>query len=203
MADPAARHWSVDEFFAWQERQQARYELVDGFPLEMLSGARQSHDMIVVNILASLRGQLRGSGRRPFTADGSVETRPGQIRRPDIGVDCGKPNPDALVAGNPRLVAEVLSPTTRDFDTFGKLGEYQGVASLEWILLIEPNAPQVTAWRRDGEFWTESVHEGLAASLEMASIGVTLSLESIYEELTFPAAPRLVFDSRRTPGVEN
>lgn len=201
MADPATRHWSVTEFFDWQARQPKRYELVDGLPLEMMGGARNVHDLIVVNVLASLRTQLRASGCRPFTADGSVETKPGQIRRPDIGVDCGKWNPDAMVADAPKLVAEVLSPTTRDFDTFRKLDEYKGIAGLGWILLIEPNAPQVTAWRRDSDCsWVESVHEGIEARLDIEGLGIALPLAAIYEEISFPATPRLVSDLRRTPG---
>ena len=199
MADAAPRHWSVSEFFDWQARQTKRYELVDGFPLEMMGGARNAHDLIVVNVLASLRTQLRGTGCRPFTADGAVETQPGQIRRPDIGVDCGKWEPDAMKAGAPKLVAEVLSPTTRDFDTFRKLEEYKGIASLEWILLIEPNAPQVTVWRRDADGWSESLFEGLKAQVEMAEAGLSLPLAAIYEEVTFPVLPKLVSDSRSAP----
>jgi Uma2 family endonuclease len=140
MTEAAPRRWTSAEFFAWQETQPERYELVDGFPVRMMAGARNVHDDIVVNILAELRNQLRGSACRPFTGDGSIETKPGQIRRPDIGVDCGPRDPNATKAASPRVVAEVLSPTTRDFDTIGKLEEYKLVESLERILVIEPNA---------------------------------------------------------------
>ena len=95
MTDAAPRRWTVEEFFAWQEGQSERYELVDGFPMRMMAGAKNVHDDIVVNVLAELRNQLRGGGCRPFTSDGSVETKPGQIRRPDVGVDCGRGDPDA------------------------------------------------------------------------------------------------------------
>jgi Uma2 family endonuclease len=124
MTAAAPRRWTVEEFFAWQERQPERYELVDGFPVRMMAGAKNVHDDIVVNVLAELRNQLRGGGCRPFTSDGSVETKPGQIRRPDIGVDSGRRDPHATKATSPRVVVEVLSPTTRDFDTIGKLEEY-------------------------------------------------------------------------------
>nr|WP_294547473.1 Uma2 family endonuclease [uncultured Rhodopila sp.] len=104
MADPAAKPWTVEQFFEWQSAQTERYELVDGFPVRMMTGARNVHDDIVVNLLAELRGQLRGSGCRPFTGDSSVETLPGQIRRPDVGVDRGRRDPDAFKAALPRLV---------------------------------------------------------------------------------------------------
>jgi Uma2 family endonuclease len=114
----------LTESFEWQTRQKERYELVAGFPVRMMAGARNVHDDIVVNLLAELRGQLRGSGCRPFTGDGTIETLPGQIRPPDLGVDCGPRDPEGLKATLPRIVAEMLSPSTRDFDTFEKLAEY-------------------------------------------------------------------------------
>jgi Uma2 family endonuclease len=67
MTDAAPRRWTVEEFFAWQERQPERYELVDGFPIRMMAGAKNLHDDIVVNVLTDLRNQLRGGDRRPFT----------------------------------------------------------------------------------------------------------------------------------------
>ena len=70
MTEAAPRRWTVEEFFAWQERQPERYELVDGFPARMMAGAKNVHDDIVVNVLAELRSQLRGGGCRPFTSDG-------------------------------------------------------------------------------------------------------------------------------------
>lgn len=137
MSEPAPRRWTVEEFFAWQEKQAERFELVDGFPVRMMAGARNVHDDIVVNLIGELRDQLRGSGCRPFTGAGSVETKPGQIRRLDVGVDCGRRDPNGTKAVSPRLVVEVLSPGTRDFDTFDKLDDTR--ASRAWITFSSSN----------------------------------------------------------------
>jgi Uma2 family endonuclease len=199
MTETAHRRLTIDEFFAWQEKQSDPYELVDGFPLRMMAGAKNVHDDIVVNVLAELRNQLRGSGCRPFTSDGSVETKPGQIRRPDIGVDCGRRDPNAMKADSPRVVVEVLSPTTRDFDTIGKLVEYQTIDSLEHILVIEPNAPEVIVWVRGADrSWRKSFRAGLDQEVDMPGIGVTLSLAEIYDGVEFPVRPRLVADEGQT-----
>ena len=106
MTEPAPQGWTVDEFFAWQDKQAERYELVDGFPVRMMAGAKNVHDDIVVNVLTDLRNQLRGSDCRPFTGDGSVETKPGQIRRPDVGVDCGRRDPNGTMANSPCTQAD-------------------------------------------------------------------------------------------------
>ncbi len=194
MSDPALRRWTVEQFFEWQARQTERYELVDGFPVHMMAGARNVHDDIVVNLLAELRGQLRGTGCRPFTSDGSIETLPGQIRRPDIGVDCGRRDPNGVKDALPRMVAEVLSPTTRDFDSYDKRAEYELVDSLDYIMLIDPNVAYVDVWsRRTDRVWTHQVAEGLENTVRMPAIGVTLALAEIHEGVEFPPpGPRLV-----------
>ena len=204
MTDAAApRQWTIEEFFAWQEKQPERYELVDGFPVRMMAGAKNVHDDIVVNVLAELRNQLRGTGCRPFTGDGSIETKPGQIRRPDVGVDCGRRDPNATKATSPRVVAEVLSPTTRDFDTIGKLEEYKLVDSLERIVVIEPNAPEVIIWVRGPDRnWKKGIARGIDQKLDMPEIGVTLSLAEIYDGVEFPTRPRLVPEEDAPPAPE-
>jgi Uma2 family endonuclease len=193
MSDPAPKPWTVDQFFAWQERQTERYELVSGFPVRMMAGARNVHDDIVVNLLAELRGQLRGTGCRPFTGDGSIETLPGQIRRPDAGVDCRLRDPSGLKAALPRMVAEVLSPSTRDFDAFEKVAEYKQVESLDYIMVVEPNAPEVVVWSRNpSRAWTRQVIEGIGLAVDMPAIGVALPLAEIYDGVEFPSRLRLV-----------
>ena len=191
MAEPASRAWTVEQFFAWQERQPDRYEFVGGWPLKMMTGTRNVHDDIVVNLLADLRLQLRGRPCRPFTADGSVETLPGQIRRPDLGVDCGARAPNPFKAAAPRLGVEVLSPGTRDFDTFEKLAEYKSVESLDHIVFVEPDAAVVVHWSRTAEHgWRREDDLGLDARIEIGGLHLTLALREIYDGVTFPAPRR-------------
>ncbi|MGX7705056.1 Uma2 family endonuclease [Methylobacterium sp. Gmos1] len=193
MSEPAPRRWSVQEFFAWQERQDERYELVGGVPVCMMAGARNVHDDIVVNLVAEFRTRLRGTPCRPFTGDGSVETLPGQIRRPDLGVDCGTRDPNGLVAAEPRLIVEVLSPSTRDFDAFDKLEEYKSVGSLAVILLVEPNAPEIALWRRDADgAWHRRLVAGLDQTIDLPELGTSVALADIYDGVVFPPRPRLV-----------
>jgi Uma2 family endonuclease len=116
MGETAIRRMTAAQFFDWDPGDDARYELVDGVPV-MMTGARRRHDQIVVNGVGELGAKLRGHRCRPFTADTAVRIPNGNIRRPDAGVDCGRFDDDAVHADQPRLVIEVLSPSTRQFDT--------------------------------------------------------------------------------------
>jgi Uma2 family endonuclease len=193
MLDKAQRRMTPEEFFAWQEPMDEKYELVDGYPVKMMTGASRRHDQIVFNIISSLGSQLRGTTCRGFTGDTAVKTLPQTRRRPDVGIECGRMEDDAFEAGEVRLVIEVLSPSTREFNHYGKLEEYKSVPSMLHVLLVEPNAPQVGVWSRAQEnSWSYSMFEGLDAIISLESPPIRLVLSDLYADLTFRSAPKLV-----------
>lgn len=127
MSETIRARMTTEEFFAWQQGQDRNYELVDGIPvmpLKSMTGATDRHDRITVNAIVALGTKLRGKPCRPKTSDTSVLTWRG-TRRPDVQVECGKPDPRSMAADDPRLVIEILSPSTMRYDRFQKLAEYQ------------------------------------------------------------------------------
>ena len=190
MLDRRPEPMSVAAFFAWQEAQAERYELVDGVPVRMMAGARNVHDDIVVNLVATLRTQLRGSGCRVFTRDGAIIAGPDQVRRPDVGVACGARDPDRAWAADPRLVIEVMASRVSDDDAFRKLDVYQRTAGIVDVLLIEPNVPAVLLWTRDAAGgWIMGGVDGLDASIRLTSIDLVLPLAAIFDGVIFPERP--------------
>ena len=143
----AIHRMDPEEFLDWCQYQDDRYELVSGVPVAM-AGAQRRHDQIVVNAMLAIGPRLRGGPCRPFTADTGVRIPSGNIRRPDLGVDCGQFLDTALTADRPILVMEVLSPSTRTFDLVIKLDEYKSIETLRHVLLIDPDQPQVIHWSR-------------------------------------------------------
>ena len=86
----------------------------------------------------------------------------------------------------------MLSLTTRDADAFKKLAEYKQVENLIYVLLVEPNAPEVVLWARDADrTWQKRSVDGLGEEMDLPEIGVTLALADLYYGVAFPARPRL------------
>jgi Uma2 family endonuclease len=83
---------TVEQFFAWQEGQAERYELVNGQPLRMMAGAKNVHDDIFVNLVGELREQVRGGGCRPLAS----RPVPARFVVRDVGVDCGPRDPNGI-----------------------------------------------------------------------------------------------------------
>ena len=139
-----------EQFFAWVSGQEERYELVDG-EVFMMAGAGRRHDRIVVNLTTAIHSQIRGGPCQTFTGDTYIATNASTRRMPDLGVDCGNPDDDSLMADKPSLVVEVLSPTTGGFDVTVKLAEYQSLPSLNYILFVDTDSPNVHLYSRDDD----------------------------------------------------
>ena len=190
MAETLQKKMTVEAFFDWQLKQDRNYELVDGVPVmtvKAMTGAGDQHDRITVNAIGTLFQQLRGKSCRPKTSDTSVLTSRG-TRRPDITIECGSPKPRDMAADEPRVVIEVLSPSTMRFDRFQKLAEYQQHPRIRVILLIDSEAPQVTIWRRNSERWATEELEGLGAVVELPEIDAKLPLAELYLGIEFETA---------------
>ncbi|MCJ2096156.1 Uma2 family endonuclease [Methylobacterium sp. J-072] len=188
MAEPATRRMNAEEFFAWQLGQDGLYELVDGVPvphIKMMTGASTQHDQVTVNIIATLHQQLRGSGCRPTTDDIALRTSIATLRRPDITVECGERVRDIYESRAPRLVVEVLSPSTSSVDRFRKLDEYRRHPTLRGILLVETRFPSVLLYRRVEDAWLAETYEALTDIIDLPEIGARLALSDIYEAVAF------------------
>ena len=176
---------TVEEFFAWQQDQEDRYELVDGIPVKMMAGASNFHDAIVTNIIAALVGKLRGGPCRTMTADTAVRTRIRGLRRPDVTVNCAPLKPDAYEAAEPRMVVEVLSPSNTGVQWYRKLEEYRRRQGLRYILLVDARVVQATLFTRSDTDWEPTDADGLEGVFDLPEIGCELTMREIYDGLSF------------------
>lgn len=171
-----------EAFFEFVQTRDEKWELVDGEPT-MMAGANQRHQDIAANTLTSLHVQLRGRTCRATAADTGVATADGTIRYPDVVVDCGRRDDQSMRATTPTLVIEVLSPSTRSFDSHRKVAEYKSHPDIAYILLIDSRNAGALLHHRDGEGWSELMHDGLDDVIDFPEIGATLALSDIYDGL--------------------
>ena len=185
MSDVAHRRMSVEEFLDWQSRQDRNYELVDGIPilpLKSMTGATQRHDRVTVNIMGQLYNTLRKGPCRPSTDDIALVTKKRNVRRPDITVQCAEADPKGMTSVEPRVVIEVLSPSTMNYDRVRKLDEYKGVPEVQAILLVDTETVRITIHLRSGDVgWTDREYVGLDAVIDLPMIGAALALADVYE----------------------
>ena len=183
---------SATAFLTWASAQEERFELVDGRIVRMMTGAKQSHNVAAMNVAAALLPQARRSGCRTTASDTAVRTSPGGIRYPDVVVDCGPMERDALEASRPVLIVEVASPGTTEIDATDKLDEYQARGDIRLILFVDPDVVSVKLYRQDHEgLWQVEKYDSLDQSIELPEVGAVLALGDIYATLDPELRPPL------------
>ena len=185
MATAAKRLLTVEEFLEIEfdlEEDIARVELDNG-TIRMMAGGTLAHGRVQTNLLGTLFERLKGSPCRPYGSDVGIRTHDLSLRYPDVSVICGREGPenDSLQQfSDPKLVVEVLSPTTRRKDETTKLHEYQAMASLGAILYVDPENETVRLLtRRDRGGWHDfSLEKG--SDVTVPALGVTLTWAEIF-----------------------
>ena len=153
---------------------------LDNGTIRMMTGGLRDHARVQANILVALGGRLRGSGCRPDGSDIAILTHDAAVRYPDVTVDCGGPGDlgsDRYLSA-PRIVFEVLSPSTRTIDLGLKKAEYQALASLQAIVFVDPDAELVIVSERSERGWFDSLPE--RRDIVLPALNLTLPHEEIF-----------------------
>lgn len=182
MAEQSSNLWSERQFFDFLTSQDEKWEFVDGQPV-MMAGANQRHQDIAANILASLRTQLRGTKCRPTAANTGVASSGGNVRFPDVVVDCGPRDDQAMMATVPMLVIEVLSPSRRSIDSHLMVEEYKCHPRIMYVLLIDTDQAAALLHLRDEDGWVSNLCDDIKGVIDFPGIGASLAMADIYEGL--------------------
>jgi Uma2 family endonuclease len=168
---------TLNEFLAWEDRQELRYEF-DGFQPVAMTGGTRAHAAIQANLIISLGTRLRGKPCRPYGSDLKIAVA-GRIRYPDAFVVCTPGQNDARVVTDPVVVFEILSDSTAREDLFAKNAEYRATPSILRYVVLEQTKAAAVAFSRKGEDWVSEIvtDDGV---LRMPEIGIELPLAELY-----------------------
>ncbi len=175
---------TTEEYLKFEQDGDIRHEFVAG-QIYAMAGASEAHNLIAGNIFALLRPHLRGGSCRSFVADMKIkiETQQADIfYYPDLLVTCEPSDNQKYFKTRPNLIVEILSDSTETTDKREKRLNYQTIASLQEYVLVSQAEIKVEVYRRDNNNWTIETL-GKDDSLNLDSVGLTLTMADIYEDI--------------------
>jgi len=178
------QHFTASDYLTWEETQVQKHEFVAGEVFAM-TGARQDHVVVSLNIASALKQRLRGKPCRPYIADLKLKVEAADaFFYPDVMVSC---HPGDLgnqqFISNPSLIVEVLSDSTAAYDRGGKFAAYRQLVSLNEYLIVDIDARRVECFRRtpDNE-WL--LHDYIGeVDCQLHSLSISLPLAEIFEDI--------------------
>jgi Uma2 family endonuclease len=190
----------VWEYLTLERAGDERHEYLDGQTYS-IPGESPQHSTICMNISAILQTQVLDKPWLTLLKDMKVRSGPrpemtrsakGLYSYPDLLVVCGEPQfhdecRDIIL--NPRVIIEVLSPATEAFDRGQKFIQYRTwLPALTDYILVSQSRPLIEQFTGNaGGAWTIGpAVSDLTACLEVSSIGCSLPLSRVYDQVAFP-----------------
>lgn len=181
-----------EEYLELERKAEFKSEYYAGEMFAM-SGGTGDHALIIGNLVREIGTQLKGRPCRVSPTELRVRVSPtGLYTYPDVIVVCGPPEyaderRDTLL--NPKVLIEVLSDSTRDYDRGRKFQHYRSLASLAEYVTVEQTEPHVEHYVRQPENrWLLTEFAELSQSIRLESIDCTLPLSEIYDKIDWAAA---------------
>jgi Uma2 family endonuclease len=173
---------SVEDYLDLEINATERHEYVAGeiFAMPRVSAA---HNLIVLNVCNAFRNHLHGGPWKIFAVEFKVRlniNRDEFLYYPDVMVASGNEGLEKYFLRDPKVIVEVLSPSTEGTDRREKFMNYRRIPTLEEYILIAQDTPEVTIHRRSTE-WKPTVLTALEAIGEIQSLELSLPLAQVYD----------------------
>ena len=190
VASKSDTYVSPEDYLAGEKVSPIKHEYKQG-EIYAMAGAKKAHVIISGNAFALLRNHLRGSGCMPYMADVKVRIEAANCYYyPDVAVTCDErdSNTDEDFIIYPRLIVEVLSPSTAAFDRGEKFADYRTSESLQEYVLINQERVSVECFRRNAEGLWVLYPYTQGQEVQFSSVNFSCAIEDLYED----AIPSLV-----------
>ena len=186
----AEKLYTVEEYFAFCEKNEGRFEYVNGEIIEM-SGESVAANQIAGNIHRYMGNLLED---QPFIFVQNavkLQVRGGKaFRIPDFFIFYETGN-QKKYATEPIFIVEVLSESSYNTDRVTKLAEYTQIPTLEYYLIIEQEECLVEVFNREGKRWYVDFYSDLNETIELPALNVKLPMSVIYKKINFLDASSL------------
>jgi len=182
------KKYSPQEYLELERAAEYKSEYYQG-EIFAMAGAGRNHNGINENLSVRIGHYLLNKKCRTYSRDLRIHIPAnGLYTYPDLVVVCGKQKyldeqADTLL--NPKVIIEISSKSTIGYDRGEKFQLYRSIPSLQEYVLIDSQRIAAEVNRRNPlGFWAlMSEAYDLESSIELASIGLTISLRDIYNQI--------------------
>jgi Uma2 family endonuclease len=177
---------SEEQYLAIERAAEFKSEFLDGEMFAM-AGTSNTHARLQRNLIGEFYAALRGTTCEVFGSETQVKVSSRAYFYADALVVCGEPatadeHDDNLL--NPVVIFEILSPSTEKYDRGLKFQHYRTLASLRDYILVSQDQLRIEQFTREPDgTWTFRDYQRLDEQLKIASIGVDIALQRIYDRV--------------------
>jgi Uma2 family endonuclease len=175
---------TVEEYLEGEQTSGIRHEYVDGQVFAM-AGASANHNRVARNLVSHLTAHLANTPCEAFVSDMKVRAND-VFYYPDVMVCCDPNDNDRFFRDYPRLLVEVVSPSTMRTDYYEKRLAYQKIPTLQQYIIVDPDRVLVDVFDRDSAgHWVKRTLLQLSDVLNFVPVSLALPLLEVYRNVVF------------------
>jgi len=177
---------SADAFLEWAEAQdEAHYQLIGG-EIVAMAPERVEHTYVKFQVAKALEASLTGAKLpcRAFVDGVGVKIDDSIVFEPDALVNCGAPIPRrSMIAPNPIIVVEVISPTSTRRDLAVKFTNYFRHPSVQhYLVVVLENLTVIQHSRSEGDTLKTRI-AGMGDRLTFDPPGIAVAVADLFGDL--------------------
>lgn len=177
-------NFSPQEYLDLERNSNVRHEYRRGLVYAMAGGS-DDHDEISLNLIELMRQSLRDRDCSVRSGNVKVNYIDDFYYYPDVFVTGdSRDRRDRYIKRYPKLIAEILSPSTATFDRGVKFADYQNIASFEEYILIDQEQIQVECRRRVNAVWETTMYRA-GDIVQLTSIGLEFAIAELYRGVSW------------------
>jgi Uma2 family endonuclease len=189
-AKDTPRHFTPEEYFAWEEQQLEKHELIDGrvyrIGIDAMSGGSKNHSLLAAKLITLLSNHLAGSHCDVATSDLRINIlNTSNYIYPDASVTCDDHDKTTTqYITYPCLIVEVLSKSTEAYDRGNKFRLYRRNPELIDYLLVSSTSIEIDLYHKTESGDWVIINYQAGDTIELKSINLSFAIEQIYRGLT-------------------
>lgn len=178
------RLYTPEEYLVLETTAEEKSEYRDGEIVPMTGGST-NHNDIAGNLYAHLKFALRQQPYKVFIGDVRLWIPAWRLfTYPDVMMIAGElafysERTDTIT--NPRMIVEVLSKSTRNYDQGDKFDAYRTIPEFQEYVLVDQYQVYVKQFVKTAEGYWLLKEYGAQQTLSFTSVDFTIRLEEIYE----------------------
>ncbi|WP_293355459.1 MULTISPECIES: Uma2 family endonuclease [unclassified Microcoleus] len=183
------RYYSAEEYLALEEAAECKSEYIDGeiFPM---AGGSTNHNQIALNFSTELNFAFKKLDYRVFMSDVRLWMPKRRIYTyPDVMVVVGEPeyyNNRKDTITNPRIIIEIFSASTKEYDRGKKFEGYRTIPTVEEYLLLDQNRKYIEHFSKtDNKRWSFAEYNESDEAIALASVSFEIAVADIYNKVNF------------------
>ncbi|MBD2395639.1 Uma2 family endonuclease [Cyanobacterium aponinum FACHB-4101] len=183
------KYYSPKEYLELEEKSDTKNEYLDGEIIPM-AGGTTNHNQIAINFCRAF--PLTIGDRDYYIYINDVKLWIPDYRfytYPDLMIIEGKPiyqSENSNIVTNPKIIIEVLSDSTQNYDKTEKFRAYRSLSSIQEYILISQSGYYVEQFIKQTEQqWLFNAIEGENNNLVLASVDFSISFSQLYQRIVF------------------